>query len=186
MRERPIIMSAESVRATIAGRKTMTRRAVRPQPERDFAPIEIAELLTGIPLGQIRCPFPVGCRLWVKEGGVWCDIGFEQSVAYRADGEPDESWCRPVRWKSPIYMPRWASRLTLEIVSVRVERLQAISLDDAIAEAAGPGEHPCEDAIRYFVDAWDRLNAKRGYPWASNPWVWALTFRPLDPPPGRE
>ena len=93
-------------------------------------------------------------------------------------------------WRSPIHMPRWASRLTLELTAVRVQRLQEISEADAIAE----GVLPCPDEPMYadepherylppqfrFGDLWDSINAKRA-PWSSNPWVFALTFRKVEP-----
>lgn len=79
------------------------------------------------------------------------------------------------RWRSPIHMPRWASRLTLEIVSVRVERLQEITEADARAE--GCGIYP----IAKFAELWDEINRKRA-PWESNPWVWRIEFKRLEVP----
>ena len=90
-------------------------------------------------------------------------------------------------------MPRWASRLTVEITAVRVERLQAITEDDARAEGAkldaSPCDHPrhsCADVgclgqthRAGFCEGWDELNLKRGYGWLTNPWVWVIEFRPI-------
>lgn len=99
-------------------------------------------------------------------------------------------------------MPRWASRITLEITEVRAQRLQDISEADAIAEGlrihenpkcalgvgkfmytAFPGDHSlwCLDAKTAFYNLWDSINAKRGFGWDKNPWVWVLTFRKADP-----
>lgn len=88
----------------------------------------------------------------------------------------------PTRWRSPIYMPRWASRIMLEITNVRVERIQEMSPIDTVAEGVyhpqlnyGIAEGPY--AIATFANYWDSLNEKRGYPWSSNPWVWVIEFK---------
>ena len=98
-------------------------------------------------------------------------------------------------WRTPIFMPRWASRIPLEITNVRVERLQEIGEADAIAEGVrelrdGSGTYagregprnlvtPWETAKEAFADGWDSINAKRGYPWSSNVWVWVIEFKKL-------
>lgn len=107
-------------------------------------------------------------------------------MLYRAD-YPDEShppglYGRP--WKPSIHMPRWASRLTLEITDVRVERVQDISEKDAWSEGAPSveGEYPSnndaswEFARDWFADLWDSINNKPGKAWADNPWVWVILF----------
>jgi hypothetical protein len=91
-----------------------------------------------------------------------------------------------------IFMPRWASRITLEITDVRVQRVQEISLEDCLAEGIdvpgrermltiGPINRACDEAHcrAHFSQLWDSINAKRGFSWESNPWVWALTFKRL-------
>lgn len=130
----------------------------------------------GYPVEYERYP---GCQftMW------WSDL---------ARGEADH------RWRSPIHMPRWASRLTLRLTDVRVQGVQEISEEDIAAEGIRAdlpdsiGNHglPCMTPITWnggqdytpiaaFKRVWDALNADRGYPWSSNPWVWALTFEPI-------
>ena len=140
----------------------------------------------------LRCPYGVpGDRLWVRE--TWCEIdntefGGDKYVDYKATPEDgcDEApggWHavepkdRLLRWCSPRYMPRWASRITLEITDVRVQRVQEISEADIIAEGC-PSEYLL--GKNWFMSFWNSINAKRGYPWESNQWVWALTFKRVD------
>ena len=96
-----------------------------------------------------------------------------------------------VHWKPSIHMPRWASRLTLEVKEVRVERLQEISQEDAQREGLrGPLIDPELDSIvnqigvapkESFSDLWDSINAKRGHGWETNPWVWVVEFERVTP-----
>lgn len=140
---------------------------------------------------SIPCPYgEPGDRLWVRE--TWAPLGdlltevIGRPRVFRADADlvRDDSgdrvgwWLgetflegaeRPFRWRPALYMPRWASRITLEVVSVRVERLQDITALDAINEV-GPGP------VERFVWLWDSLNAKRGFGWDANPWVWRIEF----------
>ena len=197
---KPIIFDAESVRAILAGRKTQTRRVVKPQPERR---VDAWRTQAGEWRGQFRMPAISCClngllcdvatgyycpfggrrsRLWVKEsgywnGGAWC---------YRADFRDEIA--KGIRWRNPLFMPRVSSRLTLEIVSVRVERVQAIATSDIRAEGLELlGTYPAcmyeetQAMTRLFAARWDALNAKRGYPWESNPWVFAIKFRTITP-----
>lgn len=198
MKERPILMSAPMVRALLAGMKTQTRRVVKPQPPRDcesvYAPFaKDPNNWQGVCADDLigwygRCPYGVpGDRLWARE--TWTgadDPAHKHAVHYRADGE------RACRWRPSIFMPRWASRLMLEVVNVRVERVQEINEPDAIAEgvqfvkehspdhrryAAPAGQETWSTAHDAFAWVWHRLNAKRGYGWDKNPWVWCLTFK---------
>lgn len=159
------------------------------------------EIANGSP--EVRCPHgAVGDRLWVREA--WTMPASAHSVYYRADypsgnrslipREPDydsiNEWAARYRvdgWHPSIHMPRWASRLTLEVTSVRVERLQSISEDDARAEGAAsfdctPG-CGCGDGHRGgFARLWDSINGEReGCSWEANPWVWAIAFRRVSP-----
>ena len=168
IRERPIIFSGEMVRAILDGRKTQTRRVIKPQ--RDYC------CLYGKP----------GDRLWVRE--TWClgdDLDGNEAIYFRADAPPGD-----YIWSPSIHMHREASRITLEVTDVRVERVQEISADDAEAEGIpthvvehtfrkcyrGAGERAAK-RIEYFSRLWDNLNAKRGYGWDANPWVWVVAFR---------
>lgn len=137
-----------------------------------------------------RCPLGVPSdRLWVRETWFPTRVDFDELrlreyVKYAADGSYDPRRdCVGRAWRSPILMPRWASRLTLEMVSVRVERLQEISRADAaaegmcyLAEQNAPGIVPSSWPEQNFAAGWDRLNGKRA-PWASNPWVWVVEFK---------
>lgn len=106
----------------------------------------------------------------VKSERYWQDQNLQPSRNYPA-------WSG---WKSPLFMPHWASRLTLEITEVRVERLQEITESDALAEGCSPlpreEENMTEPATIEFEELWDFLNAKRGYGWDTNPWVWVIKF----------
>ena len=190
VKERPIIFSAPMVRAILEGRKTQTRRLVK-CPKKHNAKRFFAEIQDG---GIADCPRGApGDDLWVKE--TWgipspcrcgtCEPLNVKHVSYRADftGEKFVD-----RWRPSIFMPRWASRITLEVVSVRVERLQEISDEDVLAEGIErPGHgypvglplvpiHTFPVPRVAFTRLWDSL-AKPGAEWASNPWVWVIDFK---------
>lgn len=210
MKERPIPFRGGEVRGILAGTKTQKRVVVSPQdPFDDFESLP--------PLG-IRCPHgTVKDRLWVRETWGAADQYYQdheldepRTVAYAADrsaicfGDPTRpkpvpSWdiaqwnwdC--MKWRSPVHMPRWMSRITLEITDVRVERLQSISGYDARAEGVAASSCDCEICRRTsvmcpatetaYIDAfrelWDEMNGKKA-PWESDPWCWVLNFRKLD------
>lgn len=174
MKERPILFSGEMVRAILEGRKTMTRRVIKP-----FVPI-----IDFCPYGK------TSDRLWVRETfahvSSWSHynrLAPNSKWLYRADKE----W--PVsRWKPSIFMPRLASRITLEITGVRVEQVRDISENDASAEGLQdwypdpqkPNPYPNGGPytnIQRFAALWDSINKKRGYGWDSNPWVWVIEFK---------
>lgn len=252
MKERPILFSAPMIRALLAGKKTQTRRLVKPQPERvpdwscpgvdglRFFGMTFAEtLLDGRPPYPPelleRCPYGVpGDRLWVREtwavkaiglgyiddlksvhayGGVplapgcWLRArGTDALVEYAAHPTSMEELARspgftsfrrdaPSRWRPSIFMPRWASRITLENAEVRVQRLHDISEADAEAEgveffdgmyddvdlrrSARLAGCSHEDARAWFAWAWDHINGASA--WERNPWVWAVSFPPATP-----
>ena len=202
MKERPIIFSTEMVRAILEGRKTQTRRVIKPQPYDAERAIKRAEEINNLIRrgAYVRCPYgQVGDRLWVKE--TWAtlqcedkvkpsnlnpEIATQAQILYR-EQLGDNNPYHP-NWRSPLFMPRWASRITLEITGLRVERLQDIPLDALIDEGievsdelmALPDNRGKYLAIQQlFIDLWDKLNAKRGYAWDSNPWVWVIEFKRL-------
>jgi hypothetical protein len=173
LRERPIIFGGPMVQAILAGTKTQTRRVVTRWVR--------ARQRSGSPLVD-HCPYGVpGDRLWVRE--MWapqCDEDLRPEIArptiFYAAGWTGAA----IRWRSSVSMPRWASRITLELTEVRVQRLQEISEEDAKAEgiiARGPGSPTLRPHQRDFRGLWNDINAKRGYGWDSNPWVWAITFK---------
>jgi len=183
MKERPIIMTAESVRAILDGRKTQTRRVINERVFIEMAKGDEPPILQDNPdfakvyLEFGKYPYGVtGDRLWVKEafaevfGGPPFGLCF-----YRANGEtiavetPSGPSREFPRWKSPLFMKRTSSRITLEITNIKVEQLQDITEEDAIKEG-----YDRRDAYAW---AWNSINAKRGYPWESNPWVWVIEFK---------
>lgn len=174
MKEHPILFSGPMVRAILAGQKTQTRRVIKPQPHGGIrrTSIVIGALESPMVLedGHGRpfwCPYgKAGSRLWVRE--TWAEDGW--GYTYRAT---NETW--PHHWAPSIFMPRKASRITLEIVDVKAERLWEISefdMNDEGIPSPEEGHH-----ITPFKDLWNEINAKRGYGWESNPWVWAITFK---------
>lgn len=220
MADRPILFSGPMVRALLEGRKTQTRRVLKPQPTEtaglmaNLVHVEgepVPRLAFGRVLTTQRMPVAVGDHLWVKETHAVVGTVDPGWVLYRASGY--EAECARhgfdnypsedrVTWRPSIFMPRRLSRLTLEVTTVRVQRVREITAEDAVAEGIdavpeafhddGPcpvsdpdclgGEGECHDACRpvdvrtAFSRLWDGLNAKRGFSWAVNPWVVAVGF----------
>ena len=201
-KERPILFSGDMVRAILDGRKTMTRRVVKmatpPQAERvqHFEGLRWDWLrYDGLRLSTFKCPFgKTGDRLWVRETFRLSDPNdcacYEPcrcrsgQPMYRADGHYHDM---EYKWKPSIYMPRWSSRITLEVTGVRVERLQDISEEDAQAEGAPLELGVLERTIlgakaRYrsgFVRLWESINGPGS--WDANPWVWCVSFKRVTP-----
>lgn len=195
MKERPIIFTGPSIPAILEDRKTQTRRACKEligQPECNVRYDPPSQQWQRYGAGGIwlalSCPFGIpGSHLWVRE--TWASVA-ANGICHEADDynvyratDPDWSEYEGWRWRSPIHMPRSASRLTLEVIEVRVERVQEISTADAIAEGMlndGGGEYAIDGmsvAQVRFMDLWDSLNAKRSFGWDVNPWVWVIAFR---------
>jgi len=183
MSEKPILFSGPMVRAILEGRKTQTRRVVKCAGLDLCGPCGLSGedmRLAGRDWSGnsvlLKCPHgETGSRLWVRETfQLIPDDG--GSVVYRAtdpDWETTEDWT----WKPSIFMPRHASRITLEITTVRVERVQDIGEVDAKAEGVEPFA-PDDGCYRSgYAGLWDSINAKRGFGWESNPWVWLLEFK---------
>lgn len=210
--ERPILFSAPMVRALLAGTKTQTRRAIvsrkraapyfvvyadkdggNPRPvysgdgERghyiDTQGFDVEE--------RMQCPYGhTGDRLWVREAfsGLWLHKDKPPSaweptddMWYWADGNPDYGdWTPP---KPSIHMPRWASRILLEVTGVRVERLQEISMHDVAAEGVESRHVTGRGTVwggnfghwkGAYADLWESINGPGS--WDANPWVWAISF----------
>lgn len=196
MRDRPILFSAPMVLALLEGRKTQTRRVAKLQPR---TRADIGHYGLGMPF--IRNPDPLrrnvdspyghpGDRMWVREtwrvtedggqpepgGSTYCIIKYRADDAQATYGLGDDLapyYADNGRWRSSIHMPRWASRITLEVTHVRVERLQAITEADAVAEGV-EYERPIDprDAFRRL---WWSIDGAES--WNANPWVWVVEFK---------
>jgi hypothetical protein len=188
MREYPILFSGPMVRAILEGRKTQTRRVVKfPLIDRNYMGNEVAWCETNAMLREGHhelCPYGAsGDRLLVREtwrcrGGREYEYQHHQpSIVYKADAEAVDFL--QAEWRPSIYMPRWASRITLEIVSVKVERVAEISPRDAISEGFPVVSNGLESQIEWFRSLWDSINSKRGFGWDKNPWVWVVEFKRL-------
>lgn len=220
MKERPIIFSAPMVHAILAGTKSQTRRMIKPQPDLsilkpnidleyrtrldgEFRTNHVLCCSNGLPVYQYLCPHgQVGDRLWVRET-YFSEVAGDKNfpVWYRATEE--KTFPYKSAWKPSIYMPRWASRILLEITDVRVERLQDISEDDAkseglrytskdsgktwkygIADADGqPGTDNTGWAwnqwnvspTKAYSTLWNKIHGPDS--WDKNPWVWVIEFK---------
>lgn len=202
IKERPIIFTGESIPAILRNHfpKTQTRRIINPPPSGGVrsSPF-VASGLEDRHGRELRCRYGVpGDRLWVREAALpdfpkefsyydwsWREVPEEyrtpKFVLYRAGyPEPDK-----IRWHPSIFMPRWASRLTLEIISVRAERLQDISATDV--EAEGTPLNPMQQMsyrndsyqrIRDFAWIWESIHGKGA--WDRNDWVWVIEFKMLE------
>ncbi|HFS1924356.1 TPA: hypothetical protein ACHVWZ_003274 [Klebsiella pneumoniae] len=216
MTERGMIFNAEMVRAILDGRKTQTRRIMKEQPVLNGNFYEVfgsawSKGMTSIPAVpghslSTRCPFgAVGDRIWVRE--TFCPVddtqyGGEKWVDYRAtpryeashpagwDSAPNDA--EALKWRPSIHMPRWASRILLEITDARVERLNAISEEDATAEGVPPAGSLLPDypgtfltpkgdfatAKVAFQRLWESIYGEES--WNANPWVWVISFKRVE------
>jgi hypothetical protein len=175
---KPILFSTSMVQAILDGRKTQTRRVVNPQPDRFFEVCDtpgnyhLYDVEWG--LGRIYPKYQVGDILWVRE--TWSKDENGEYV-YRANyGTTEDDSFPPsmFKWRPSIHMPREAARIFLRVTNVRVERVQDITAHDAIREGM-ESEIPF-DTVDEFKELWNNLNAKRGYGWDTNPWVWVVKF----------
>lgn len=223
LRERPILFSGPMVRAILEGRKTVTRRAVSIQPNSraDIGSYGVGQPFIRNPNSakkNLECPYGrPGDRLWVRETWQGPLVSSEEMeaapswhkdlkryrdaahCAYRASGDsceyvdPDDNF--HCRWRPSIHMPRWASRILLEVTDVRVERLQDISEEQAIAEGVrqmldgsgtwvgreGPESMvtPWLTAKEAFADLWESINGPES--WGANSWIWCVEFPRVTP-----
>lgn len=206
--DRPILFNGPMVRAILEGRKTVTRRPVKAtkahadgfmmldhgkgwRPYNAFG--DFASDHEGMEY-PIACPYgKLGDRLWVRETCFINDYReacvpeqerADCEIHYRADGIPDfEGEEELIRWRPSIHMPRWASRILLEVTDVRVERLQDITEEQALAEGikkhsdggyhVEDGKHFSDSPVESFACLWSSV----GGDWDANPWVWCVSFK---------
>jgi hypothetical protein len=210
MTDHPILFSAEMVRAILKGKKTQTRRTIKPVPTFNGGGAIFDEGDRQEDFVEPYWVFPETCKygkpgdlLWVREtwGAVWpadepvplrqCEIEYRADLPPGCTDRPGEwpadegSGPEVPKWRPSIYMPRWASRITLEVKGVRVERLQDISEDDARAEGCDPARWIDETDVGMegyregFARLWNKINGPGA--WEANPWVWAISFERVKP-----
>ncbi|GEM47184.1 hypothetical protein [Deinococcus cellulosilyticus] len=211
MKSRPILFSAPMVKAILEGRKTQTRRLIkfvapsgnisyrRPAGDPLITETQNTQGYTTrtVPEGlMLQCPYQVGDQLWVRENLRLDAAGFWVYAADRALVEFDpEHEAAALVWADhkdkehcpSIHMPRWASRILLEITEVRAQQLRKISEEDALQEGIHEDLLPAH--LRYgkelpspqhaFGHLWESINGKGS--WDANPWVWAITFKRVKP-----
>ena len=183
MTDRPILFSAPMVRAILAGTKTQTRRVVKPA-HKAWMDQPVTHQL-----GEWdKRPLPYGKpgdRLWVRE--TWQAVsGNDRARHIMTHPRPDRGWLEyaatprddepAYKWRPSIHMPRWASRITLEVTGVRVERLQDISEADAISEGT---PFPCGGWVGGYQKLWESIHGPGS--WDLNPWVWVVEFKRVTP-----
>jgi len=193
--EHPILFSGEMVRAIMEGRKTQTRRVIKPQPNDIRESPFVKSGIEDTHGYEIKRKYAPGDRLWVRE--TWHQHSSDDDfctgeIHYRAT-----EICVGTKWIPSIFMPRWASRITLGVVSVRVERVQDICFEDCLSEGCDSGFEHYDGSCNHIEDGsccqgwhygskwnfrylWDSINAKRGYGWDANPWVWVIEFRRVE------
>ena len=201
---KPILFNTEMTRAILDGRKTVTRRVIKGLPDNVYSFERLSddgiweyrwgECGRGICLdfSNIITPkYQVGDYLYVRE--TWADVFGKYE--YRADYSESENTYRVKRygttiakWRPSIHMPKEAARIFLRVKNVRVERLQEITLEDIeheglYCEPPYTNEHYAyAPGMRiHWIKLWDSLNAKRGYGWDTNPWVWVYEFEKVAP-----
>jgi len=169
MKETGLMFKAPMVRAILSGQKTQTRRILKNQRSYD---------LDKCPMGQ------PGDRIYVRETFAWVPTACESDeIVFAADYQDGSDKADGVRYIPSIHMPKAAARIWLEITGVRVERLQAISEDDAEAEGVGflrsvPDADETLTAKQLFECLWDST----GGDWDANPWVWVIDFKRIEKP----
>ena len=193
MKQRPILFSTEMVQAILAGRKTQTRRVVKPQPiewlEHVSGDLFCDKHTSGILPKSFKCPYgKKGDVLWAREAFCYNDDdGYSSEFSYKADHPTAKGW------KPSIHMPKDAARIWLRIKDVRVERLQSVSMRDAMHEGIESIDHGAhwknymKDEISSYVfprhsfeSLWQSINGLES--WNANPWVWVIEFERIEKP----
>ena len=198
IKERPILFSTDMVQALLEGRKTQTRRIIKPQPLKlleisnddgfnrpvfEYYRFDSPE--KGWSVVAPKCPYGwPGDVLWVRESFTakrydWQDLlsrGSRMGITYKADNHyPD----KPLKWKPSIHMPKKAARIWLKVTDVRVERVQDITEEDGKDEGSPLELSPCNWHHHYdwFKNLWNKINGDES--WKANPWVWVVDFEVL-------
>jgi hypothetical protein len=199
---KPMLFSSSMILALLDGSKSMTRRMMKPQPDAAFLARGVEGIVPQWPAQNgvrwfmsdglselVKCPHPPGSRIWVKETFTIanCEVVYRASVS-KDDMDLSESWMEGP-WKPSIFMPKWASRITLEVTAVKVERLQDISEEDAKAEGVSPickccyGLIPCSTSeptwLLPFQRLWETIHGPGS--WEQNPWLWVYQFKRIKP-----
>lgn len=197
MKERPILFSGPMIRAILDGQKIVTRRPVKLtdllrvclEPREGELKLKAAKKLC--PLGR------PGDRLWVREA--WAadaqvdliaprELSLGEPILYPADGAIRQNGCAMIsrgRIRPSIHMPRWTSRILLGITDVRVERLQDITEEQALAEGVMSAERDIDpdgngySPVELFGGLWTMINGMES--WRANPWVWVVEFKRIEP-----
>lgn len=189
---KPILFNTAMVQAILDGRKTVTRRVIKPQPPA-MGVVRRRGCSWDWALGAdyeegrlMRPPYKPGDILWVRE--TWCKMPY--GYAYRADSEMPTGWDRYDRWRPSIHMPREAARIFLRVTEVRAERVQEITGEQAMMEGCEGFVHAnplygCPETVHNFRNLWDDTIPKKNLPlygWDANPWVWAIEFEQIEGP----
>lgn len=192
-KERPILMTPDNAQKCHVGTKTQTRRIMAPQPESVRNGATVPYYGSNEFLEKARhCPYGVvGGRLWVKHltwkpkhlGNIINDHRWNpitQEIIWRVRESVLVSGVNEDHWRKVTgrFMPRWACRTVLEITNVRVERVQDISEEDAIAEGVVPDDDDRWNPVQAFEHLWESIHGEGS--WELNPFVWCLSFRRVD------
>ena len=201
---KPILFNTAMVQAILEGRKTVTRRAIKPQPAEALRPMGEGSCWPGCfeapGVGRIyRTPYQPGDVLYVRE--TWAEMPY--GFVYRADEERPEGWEVDDCWRPSIHMPRAAARIFLRVTAVKAARLQEVEKEDVLREGVEPKyyaggckcawafegcmEKPCANRDGYidlchwmpFSELWDKTVKpadRSAYGWKANPWVWVIEF----------
>ena len=174
MNFRPILFSTPMVQAILDGRKTQTRRVIKPQP---LDVVTYADQRVWYP-EVIKCPYEVGDLLWVRETFIRIENAID-NYYYKTDKGVSG------KWKPSIFMPKEACRLFLQVKNIRVEQLQDITEEDAFAEGAKHGRFYGLGQIggstrEGFFELWETINKKGSV--NKNPWVWVIEFEKIEKP----